>query len=87
MSTTLTFQLGNYLLRNRTETTVLPYLSVGLALSRGIDFTRQEPLRLLSLAAGVCKRNGWIGTECQRLLFAREPVGQPPQFAAVRLDQ
>src|SRR5690606_25881549 len=47
---------------------------------------REHPLRLVTLAASFGQRRHRIWTERQQLLFAREPVLQPPELAAVYLN-
>src|SRR5262249_49975818 len=57
------------------------------ALHRGIDIVGEQSLGFVAFLARVLQRDRRIDADGERLLFAAEPVSQPPQFAAVRLDQ
>jgi hypothetical protein len=57
------------------------------AVRRGIDTIGEQPLGFVAFLTRVLQRNRWIDANGQRLLFSAKPVSQPPQFAAVGLDQ
>jgi len=57
------------------------------AVRRGIDTIGEQSLGFVAFLTRVLQRNRWIDANGQRLLFSAKPVSQPPQFAAVGLDQ
>ena len=90
MSATLTFQFGKHFLGDDAEAVVVapfrPVLSALRCAEGSMPRARSFFASSLPLRASA-KRNGRVDTERQRLLLAGEPVGQPPQLAASRLDE
>src|SRR5262249_39310821 len=84
LSAAFALQFRDHFLRDRPKGIFggsFPGLLLDLALYRGIDAFSEEPLRSISFGARVCQGDSRISTKRQGLLFAREPIGEPPQLA------